>query len=90
MASDAATTTHKKVGFHAVMINWSLERLKSFSKSHSLNHHLKSHLQNSFFISFYSSTVLLCFMLNVESHPPLLFLPSEKSSIEDDYVWIFI
>jgi hypothetical protein len=52
MTSNAATTTHKKVGFHAVMINWSLERLESFSKSHSLNHHLESHLQNSLFYIF--------------------------------------
>jgi hypothetical protein len=57
---------------------------KSLSKSHSLNHHFESHLwKNRFSISFHS---LIFLYLTLERHSRFLFLASEKSEIEDDFI----
>jgi hypothetical protein len=57
---------------------------KSLFKSRSLNHHLESHLHKNHFL------YLFTLMHILESHSLLLFLASEKSGIEDAYIWMTI
>jgi hypothetical protein len=61
---------------------------KNLFKSHSLNHYLESHLHKNHFSYLLTLTVFLYLRRTLESHSRLLFLASEKSRIEDGYIWI--
>jgi len=64
---------------------------KSLSKSHFLNHHLENHLhKNRFLYFFYFPTVLVNLIRTLESHSRLLYLASEKSGIDNAYIWMTI
>jgi hypothetical protein len=59
---------------------------ESYSKSHSLNHYLESQKLLSVFFRF--PIVFLYLVHGLVSHSRFLFLGSEKSRIEDGYIWI--
>ena len=76
---------------HLYYQTWLLSN--GLSKSHSLNHHLESHLHKNRFLyplPLHSPTAFLNSVRTLESHSRLLFLASEKSGIEDGYIWMTI
>ena len=55
----------------------------NLSKFYFLNHHLKSHVHKN-----HSPIIFLYLVYNLDSYFRYLSLASEKSGIDDGYIWI--